>query len=130
MWKSVDGNTHAKEVLAQYPSPRALRFAIMLEGPEPILHDVRSVRLSGDVTIGAVLDDPAFSERDIAWIHAGLVEAARDVDIWTATDGTQTVRTHSPYHATQPGAVPHRPTESAYVYQYQLAPDQQPQPPD
>jgi hypothetical protein len=40
-----------------------------------------------------VLADAGFSQRDVAWIHAGLVSAAQDYERWTAQGGTSTVRT-------------------------------------
>jgi hypothetical protein len=93
MWQPQDGNKDAKALLTQYPSPQALRRAFAREGTALLPQEVRSIMLSPEVSIGMVVDDPAFSPRDVAWIHAGLVSAAMDYDIWTSPDGTSTVRT-------------------------------------
>jgi hypothetical protein len=93
MWQPQDGNKDAKVLLTQYPSPRALRQALAREGTAMLPQELRRVMLSPEVSIGMVIDDAVFSERDVAWIYAGLVGAALGIEIWTARDGTSTVRT-------------------------------------
>jgi hypothetical protein len=92
VWHRQPGHAAAKALLTHYPTPRALRQALRAHGPAIIPTEVRELAWNQDCTIGGVLLSPSFGPREVATLHRILSTHAQDVEVWTAPDGTQTVR--------------------------------------
>jgi hypothetical protein len=94
-WTPQPGHEDAKTLVAQYPTPHALRQALRALGPGMFSEDIRALPWNPHVTrttIGDVLVSVCFGPRDVATLHAVLTWYARDREIWTAPDGSQTIR--------------------------------------
>ena len=91
-WTTQAGNPAAQRLIADYPTPRALRQALANAEWTSILDATLLSLPWGNSTVGDVLASVDFQPRDVATLHSILVRAAQDVQVWVAPDGSQTSR--------------------------------------
>jgi hypothetical protein len=90
-WTTHTGNAAAKEFLADYPTPRALRAVVRERNIHDVIPEaVKALKFDTDEhTIGFFLTHGGL---DLAQLHAIIVAHTRDFERWIAPDGSVSIR--------------------------------------
>lgn len=90
-WVRRHGDRTAKEFLEAYSTPQSLRETCRDHGVEWLIETIGHIPY-GATRLGVLLNTGELGIQDARAIHNAVYDAARDYEVWTARDGTETVR--------------------------------------